>query len=95
MIFGPGPLHERRCERGCCPFPNNGGEGEAVPGQSRRVLADGVQRTERARQTRSAGYGREMEATSSHASSEEYNVVVDDRGTSELELGDLIRHFLL
>ena len=61
MIFGPGPLRERRCERGCCPFPNNGGEGEAVPGQSRSVLVDGVQRTERARQARLAGYGREME----------------------------------
>ena len=34
MIFGLGPLHERRCERGCCAVPNIGSVGEAVTFQA-------------------------------------------------------------
>jgi hypothetical protein len=77
------------------PFPNNGGEGEAVTFQANlemcwRMACSAPNERDRRAWRDMAERWRLLILM---ARSKEYNVVVGDRGTSELQLGDLIRHF--
>ena len=77
------------------PFLNNGGEGEAVTSQANLEVCwrIGCNAPNQPAKRAWRDMAERCRLLVFMARSEQHNVVVDDRGTSELELGDLIRHF--